>query len=95
MISTSTFSLISLVLAGLIKCQINGIDIRDIYEEMEHILVDVRVSLREDTAELILPTSRSTHLNRGLMPTPHSPSSLPFCFSLKHTLDLHAFYSRT
>jgi hypothetical protein len=40
MISTSTFSLVSLVLAGLVKCQINGIDIRDMYEEIEHILVD-------------------------------------------------------
>jgi hypothetical protein len=60
MISTSTFSLVSLVLAGLVKCQINGIDIRDIYEEMEHILVDVRVSLWEDTAELILPTGALT-----------------------------------
>jgi hypothetical protein len=43
MISTSTFSLVSLVslvVAGLVKCQINGIDIQDMYEETEHILFD-------------------------------------------------------
>jgi hypothetical protein len=38
--STSTFSLLSLVLAGPVKFQINGIDMRDIIEETEHILVD-------------------------------------------------------